>query len=351
MSKQGRIFSEIWTDKPFLALTANAQRMYFLLLSQPDIETNGVIPLRERRWAKTASDIDLQTVWNDLKELHDARFLLIDEEAGELFIRSYMRRDEVYLQPYPMVSAGRALRTVTSELILRAIAIEIDRIALENTDLIRLEKGFKPLTEKQKWGIGSFLTSFRSVSPTIYSTISPLTWEDAGNTDPSTKGLTKGSPKGLPKGLPKGRGARGKERSYVTDRRTQASRREDAPDALFPEPNDEDRSPVRRGPMPRKAFQAIYDRWPRKGSPDPSLKAFDQILRKERIPQAQLETACENYIRSMTGNQFAKQMNTFLREGDWRDWIIRAPETPAAPPDRRRCPDHESYFADNCPHH
>ena len=47
---EARLSVEIWNDPDFLALSADAQRMYMFLISQSDLAHDGVLALRERRW-------------------------------------------------------------------------------------------------------------------------------------------------------------------------------------------------------------------------------------------------------------------------------------------------------------
>lgn len=347
---EARIFVEIWKDESFLKLSASGQRMYFFLMSQPDLSHIGIIPYRPRRWFNTANGLEDQEVWDALTELTESKFVIIDEGEGELLIRSHLRNDRVYLQGNSMKAAAGQLPAIGSPTIRIALATEIDRIVAELTPVFRMSNGEHPLTDYQIACISYFLDRFRKLFPGIAGQIRDLTSENtsdiSSNRIPTTRPSTKPSAMTSPRPL----GERGEGLgSLVTDRRTKALPDADAPDALFDEPITDEVAPTRRGPMPRKAFQRLYNRWPRKGAPDAALKAFDQLLRKERVNQAQLEIACENYIRDMTGDRFARTMTKFLREGDWRDWILKT--TAANPANRPRCPEHRGQLADNCPFH
>lgn len=126
---EARISVEIWDDPQFLALSPAAQRMFMFLLSQRDLAHTGVLPLRDRRWAKSAAGMTLGDVESALKELAEARFVVVDEDAMELLIRSFMRGDKVYRQPQVMRAARDQLAMVTSQQIRAELAVELRRIA------------------------------------------------------------------------------------------------------------------------------------------------------------------------------------------------------------------------------
>lgn len=126
---EARLSASIWTDPDFKGLTPTAQRMFMFLLSQPDLAHDGVIALRERRWSTAAAGLAVDAVRRDLDELRAARFVVIDDDAEELLIRSFIRRDKVYRQPNVLRAAADHLDVVTSPYILTALAAELRRVA------------------------------------------------------------------------------------------------------------------------------------------------------------------------------------------------------------------------------
>lgn len=126
---EARLAVSIWSDPDFLALSATAQRLFMFLLSQEDLAHDGVIALRERRWSRKAAGLTATQVADDLSELEKARFVVVDDEAEELLIRSFIRRDKVYRQPNVLRAAADHLKGVTSVSILREVTAELDRVA------------------------------------------------------------------------------------------------------------------------------------------------------------------------------------------------------------------------------
>ena len=125
---EARVLVDIWDDEDFLVLSPAAQRMFLFLISQRDLEHTGVIALRERRWAKGAAGLTAGDVVAALGELEHARFVVLDEDAEELLIRSFIRRDKVFRQPNVMRSATDRLDEIKSLPIRRELLVELHRI-------------------------------------------------------------------------------------------------------------------------------------------------------------------------------------------------------------------------------
>src|SRR5690554_2355669 len=89
----GKVLAAIWRDDDWLKLTANAQRIYILLLSQPKVTLCGSLDLAEKRWARMASDTSVSDINAALLELSDASFIVADGITEELAIRSFAKHD------------------------------------------------------------------------------------------------------------------------------------------------------------------------------------------------------------------------------------------------------------------
>jgi hypothetical protein len=159
--REARIVTTIWGDPAWRSLSAGAQWLYLFLISQPDIAHDGVISLRERRWAKNAEGVTPGEITAYLKELDTAGYVLVDEATEEVLVRSFMRHDQVYLQPNLMSAAVSHLGGVESHRVRRAIYSEVTRIVRENGDRGRAAAGLRPLTEKQKIPIRQMIAILR----------------------------------------------------------------------------------------------------------------------------------------------------------------------------------------------
>lgn len=101
------------------------------LLSQSDLAHDGVLALRERRWARLAAGLTVADVQKGIVELSASGFVVVDEDTEELLIRSFIRRDKVYRQPNVLRAAADHLPLVSSPLIRCALLTELRRVAGE----------------------------------------------------------------------------------------------------------------------------------------------------------------------------------------------------------------------------
>src|SRR3954454_12307292 len=95
----GRILTRIWRDADFLELAPSAQRLFLFLISQPELNHAGLLPLRVRRWVPKAAGLTVASLADDLGALADRSMVVVDEDTEELLIRTHVRNDGVFLQP------------------------------------------------------------------------------------------------------------------------------------------------------------------------------------------------------------------------------------------------------------
>jgi hypothetical protein len=127
---EARIAVTIWDDQEFRVLSPGAQWLYMFLVSQSDISHVGLLALRPRRWSTKAAGLSPELLYAYLGELSAARFVVVDEDAEEVLVRSFIRRDGVYRQPNLLRAAEKQLTTVTSATLRVALAIEVRRVLL-----------------------------------------------------------------------------------------------------------------------------------------------------------------------------------------------------------------------------
>ncbi|WP_146148191.1 hypothetical protein [Glycomyces artemisiae] len=127
---EARIKVRIWEDDDFLALDGPEKLVYLFLISQPDIAHTGVLPLRVKRWANKLKFTTGQ-LEKVLAHLEDARFVVADYDEEELFVRSFIRNDEVYKQPKVLLAAVRQIAEISSKLIRGVLSFEIQRLLEE----------------------------------------------------------------------------------------------------------------------------------------------------------------------------------------------------------------------------
>lgn len=104
----------IWRNTGFCNLTADAQRLYLLLISQPNLSHCGILALTPGRWAGLAADTTNADIHACLVQLETARFVMVDAGTEELWIRTYMRHDEGFRTPNMRKAIETALGTIMS---------------------------------------------------------------------------------------------------------------------------------------------------------------------------------------------------------------------------------------------
>lgn len=136
MRNYAQVSTSLWApDSDFRKLPARAQRLYKVLMTQPNITAAGVLPLTVKRWANLAPDTPVDEIEETLVILEDARYVVIDRDAEELLVRSFVRWDKGYGNPKRRPVIVRAAGAVASMPIRLAISQEFQRLGLPTDGL------------------------------------------------------------------------------------------------------------------------------------------------------------------------------------------------------------------------
>ncbi|BAL87328.1 hypothetical protein AMIS_21080 [Actinoplanes missouriensis 431] len=129
------ISTAIWRNEGFRNLSRQAQHMYLLLTSQPDISAAGVLSLNAKRWSTRTHGATTAEVVEALNELQEHRFIAFDTDTEELLVRSFVRWDGGYgnIKRRPVIL--RAASEVESELLRQWLAGEFRRLDLPTDGL------------------------------------------------------------------------------------------------------------------------------------------------------------------------------------------------------------------------
>ncbi len=132
MARQhGKILTAIWIDEDYTGLDWELQWLYQFLVSQPDLNFAGVVPLRPNRWAGKARNLTLRGVRTRLAALESARYVVTDDHTGELLIRTFIRNDGVFRQPKVMIRCREEILQVESPKLWTALLDELHRLPLD----------------------------------------------------------------------------------------------------------------------------------------------------------------------------------------------------------------------------
>lgn len=89
----------IWSpDSKFRNRSEAAQRIYFLVFSQPGVNYCGVVPYQPHAWSQMAKDSTVGKVKKAVAELEEHSYVIVDRDTEELWIRSFVKHNNVLSQ-------------------------------------------------------------------------------------------------------------------------------------------------------------------------------------------------------------------------------------------------------------
>lgn len=149
--EHARILCSIWSPgDDFRNRSPLAQRMYFLVISQREINNAGVIPLMVSKWARCSAHTTPADVELAIAELEEHRYFVVDRETDELLVRTFIRGDGVLKQPNVLKSALRLARQIESQALRVALAQELLRSG--HTEAVRTASEIAPEAVPNPWG-------------------------------------------------------------------------------------------------------------------------------------------------------------------------------------------------------
>ncbi|MFI1928303.1 hypothetical protein [Streptomyces sp. NPDC020377] len=202
----GRILTSIWEDSDFLTLDEREQRLYLFLISQPNLNHAGLLPLTLRRWSRKASGLNSAELEKRLQALEETRFIVVDDDTEELLIRSFVRNDGVWRMPKVMGAMVSGALEISSRRLQAALLAEMDRIPLTelNDDPTKMKGQDGPSIRQQvATHIETLRKAFRTPEPdpsrggSATPSGTPSDTPDEGDTEggrkPSTRGRMRAS--------------------------------------------------------------------------------------------------------------------------------------------------------------
>ncbi|MGW2371763.1 hypothetical protein [Kitasatospora sp. NPDC001683] len=160
----GRVLTRIWDDPDFTALPGEIQRLYLFLISQPNLNHAGLLPLTLKRWSSRAHGLNPEVLRRQLGVLAERRFVVVDEDTEELLVRSFVRNDGVWKQPQVMGAMVSGALEISSRLLRAALLAEVERIPLDELSDEPGRKGLSPLQEVSRH-IAALRAAFREPDP------------------------------------------------------------------------------------------------------------------------------------------------------------------------------------------
>lgn len=315
----GRILSAAWAPGSDLRTLDRAhQGMYFFLLSQPNLNHAGLLPLTLRKWAACAAGDTPASVEAALRHLAERRYVVIDWDTEELLVRTLVRNDGIWKQPKVMLAMVAAAGEIESLTLRRALLNELDRLPLHE---LSAEPGLRggPSVREQ---VADCVEAVRALvgEPEEDAFAEPS--EPVSDTHTDT--------------LPDTPGEGYREPS------TRAHARIPAPapaPALFPSPADaaDDEHPPKTTPGkpdPLEGFDEFWHHFPKKVGKDAAKRAYAKALKAGAKPREIADGAMTYAMdcRLVEDPHFIKHPSGWLNDGRWAD-------SPASPSARERPPE------------
>lgn len=121
--KYAPVLLTMWRDPDFRTLSPEAQRLYVVLLSDPQRSMVGVLPYRPRAWAATCDAVTEDAVVCALGELTVRRYVVADERTDEVLIRTMVKHDPP--RGKAVTAMWRAWQRIESVPLRRAVLAEV----------------------------------------------------------------------------------------------------------------------------------------------------------------------------------------------------------------------------------
>ena len=124
------IFKTATWSTDFPALTVEAQHLYQLLGSQPDITLCGVLSIAVRRWAALSANGSPARTRKALSELVEKRYVVVDETTDELVLRTYVKHAGGLKIPNVVIGLTRDYTKIASASLRRVVLEQVDEAPL-----------------------------------------------------------------------------------------------------------------------------------------------------------------------------------------------------------------------------
>ena len=122
----------IWNDRDFTALSTDAQLVYIMAMSHPTTNLAGVLDYSPQKFARLAGGLTAKRVVAAVDELSAARFVVTDDETGEMLVRSAVRASGAWKKPTTAASIANSVENTFSDKLRDVLADELRRAVAED---------------------------------------------------------------------------------------------------------------------------------------------------------------------------------------------------------------------------
>ena len=186
------IYLTIWSDPDFRQLSADAQWLYFTMLTHPTLTSCGVMDWREKKLAGLSEDMTVERVREAAWLLGRKRMVAVDPDTEEALVRSFVRHDGTLKSPNLSKALVREYGGIVSLKLMELVSVETRRAVDEDPEL-RGSKIAEPILKQ-------FMNP--SVKPSDY--VPEEFHVRSGNPSPNPSGNPSPNPSGNPSPNPSG---------------------------------------------------------------------------------------------------------------------------------------------------
>ena len=122
----------IWNDRDFTSLTVDAQLVYIMAMSHPTTNLAGVLDYAPTKFARLAGGFTVKRIAAAVDELKRARFVVTDDETGEMLVRSAVRASGAWKKPTTAASIANSVTNTFSDELRSVLADELRRAVAED---------------------------------------------------------------------------------------------------------------------------------------------------------------------------------------------------------------------------
>lgn len=122
----------IWNDRDFTALSVDAQLVYIMAMSHPTTNLAGVLDYAPPKFARLAGGFTVKRITAAVDELSAARFVVTDDETGEMLVRSAVRASGAWKKPTTAASIVNSVTNCFSDKLRSVLAEELRRAVHED---------------------------------------------------------------------------------------------------------------------------------------------------------------------------------------------------------------------------
>jgi hypothetical protein len=272
----------IWEDIDFAALDAEAQRLFFALLTHRSLSLAGVADWHPKRLAARYADGSETKVRKAAENLRAARYVYFDDQTDEIMIRTFVRHDKVLSKPTVVQGMIRDFGAISSPSLQRIFLWELHRL-----------RHLEP--DHEQWSKVVKLLEKGPVDPTVDPLVDPSVYpKTSGKPDPKTY---EGSPY---------------NRRQTADTQTADSKPQPA------SPNDD-----ADAPSEAELFDIFWDAYDKKVGKKAAQQKFKAALKKPGVTAPMLTRAASEYVawRKSEGKHpdYTKDASAWLNGEHWND--------------------------------